>query len=160
MLKGDFRVEKMERKTKFRAALIVAALAGVCLLFLLRTFFLEDYFFMSKGIMSDLIRANLPTYYHMYDNIAAGGSFWTWHIGIGASRFTHADVVMDPFTYILFLGGRSHIPDMFIWLFIIKGIATAVTAFLYISHFKIDQRICGFCAILYALSGNLIVLWQ
>lgn len=133
--------------------LLTAVLCAVMILILLRTFWGEGYFFFSKGIMSDLVRINLPTYYSLYDSIASGGSFWTWHIGIGTSAFAHADVIMDPFTYILFLRGREHIPDMFLWLQVCKTICMAVAAYLYLSWFKLDARVCVLCANLYALSG-------
>lgn len=144
---------KSEKRNRYLYLLLTAGLAAVSILFLLRTFFLQDYYFLSKGIMSDLVRANLPTYYQLYDNIAAGGSFWTWHIGIGASMFTHADVVMDPFTYLVFLRGREYIPDLFIWIPICKTICAAIAAYLYLSWFKFDWRVCVLCANLYAISG-------
>lgn len=144
---------KSEKRNRYLYLLLTAGLAAVSIFFLLRTFFLQEYYFLSKGIMSDLVRANLPTYYQLYDNIAAGGSFWTWHIGIGASMFTHADVVMDPFTYLVFLGGRENIPDMFVWIPVCKTVCAAVAAYLYLSWFKLDWRVCVLCANLYALSG-------
>ena len=144
---------KIAKKNSYIPVLLTALLSAGSILFLLRTFFLEDYYFLSYGTMSDLIRANLPTYYQLYDNLASGGGFWTWHIGIGASMFTHADVVMDPFTYIAFLGGREHIPDMFVWVPVCKTVCAAIAAYLYLSWFKFDWRICVMCANLYAISG-------
>lgn len=145
-------MNRVKRNTNLYLLLTVI-LSAVMILLLLRTFWSEGYFFLSRGIMSDLVRINLPTYYSLYDSLVSGGSFWTWHIGIGSSVYTHADVVMDPFTYILFLRGREHIPDMFLWLQISKTICMAVAAYLYLSWFKLDARVCVLCANLYALSG-------
>ena len=79
---------------------------GLAVLFfsfvIFRKYIFEGYYFFSQGILSDLLRANLPVYYHMYDSIMEGGNFWSWSMGIGTSMFTHGDVFFDPFTYLVF----------------------------------------------------------
>ncbi len=125
---------------------------------LLRTFIFKGYDFLSTGIMNDLIRANLPTYYQMYDSVFSGGNFWSWRMGIGTSMFTHADVVFDPFTYILFLGGRDNIQHMFLWYQIAKFLTEAVVCFFYLRYFKLDRPVCSLGAVLYAVSGYSVIM--
>lgn len=115
-------------------------------------FLFGGYYFFTKGILSDLLRANLPTYYGLYDAFKSGG-IWSWSMGIGDTIFTHADVFGDPFTYIIFLGGREHIPDMFIWHFLIKLVFEGITCYFYLHHFNISRAACVYGSVLYAFSG-------
>lgn len=126
--------------------------------FIFRQYIFDGYYFLSKIFMTDLLRANLPTYYQLYDSIASGGNFWSWKMGIGTSMFTHADVYFDPFTYIVFIFGRNFIPNMMIWLFVIKLLAEGLSFFSYISYFKIEKRACGIAAIIYAFSGYSLIM--
>lgn len=126
--------------------------------FLLRTYLFRGYDFLSTGIMDDLIRANLPTYTHIYDSIMSGGNFWSWRMGIGTSMFSHADVIFDPFVYILFLFGRDNIQSMFIWYQIAKLLAEAVACYYYLRYFHLDQPICAFGSTLYAFSGYSVIM--
>ena len=116
--------------------LILLVLSIVLLsLIIFRKFLFGGYSFLTKGILSELLRANLPTYYGLYDAFKSGG-IWSWSMGIGDTIFTHADVLGDPFTYIIFLGGRAHIPDMFIWHFLIKLVFEGITCYFYLFHFN------------------------
>lgn len=146
-------MEKAAQKASYRYVLWTAGLAAVAALVLLYTFWGEGYLFLSRDAMSDLLRVNLPTYYQLYDAIASGGSCWNWRMGIGTSMFAHADVVCDPFTYLLFLRGREHIPEMFVWVPACKTVCAAAAACLYFRWFRLDGQVCAFCAVLYAISG-------
>lgn len=135
---------------------------GLAVLFfsfvIFRKYIFEGYYFFSQGILSDLLRANLPVYYHMYDSIMEGGNFWSWSMGIGTSMFTHGDVFFDPFTYLVFLFGREHIPDMMLWLFITKLVFEGVAFYAYANYFKIDGRACLAASVLYAFSGYSLIM--
>ncbi len=138
----------------------IAIIAGILVLavVILRQYILDGYYFMSKGVLSDLLRANLPTYYHMYDAITEGGFFWSWQMGIGTSMFTHADVYFDPFTYILFIFGRDYIPHMMIWLFVAKLVCEGAAFFSYLDYFKLDRKASLIAALLYAFSGYSLIM--
>lgn len=142
---------KLKNKKYLVGAVIISL--GVSLL-LYRFCFLHGYFFLSNGIMSDLVRANLPTYYLFYDKLTSGEmSLWSWKMGIGTDVFSHADIVGDPFTYLLFIRGREHIPDMFVWNQIARNIAATITMYYYLSEFKIEKLVCLFGSVMYAFSG-------
>lgn len=127
-------------------------------LFIFRQYIFGGYYLLSKGFMSDLLRANLPAYYLLYDSIEAGGNFWSWKMGIGTSMFTHADGYIDPFTYITFIFGRDYIPNMMVWLFVTKLVFEGISFFAYIDYFKIDKRAGLIASIMYAFSGYSLVI--
>jgi uncharacterized membrane protein YfhO len=140
-------------RTKYIIPLILLVLCTSIIVF--HRYLFDGYYLLH----SDLLRANLPTYYHMYDSIFLGQSgFWSWRMGIGTSMFSHADVYFDPFTYIVFLGGRANIPAMFVWLLIIKVIFEALSFFTYITYFDIDKRAAVIASFCYAFSGYSLVV--
>lgn len=53
--------------------LVIAALS----VFVFRQYVIDGFVLCSKGLWSDLLRANLPTYYQLYDSILEGGNFWS-----------------------------------------------------------------------------------
>lgn len=122
-----------------------------------RKYLFEGYYFITKGIWSDLLRANLPTYYLMFDSIK-NGTFWSWKMGIGTSIFSHGDVLFDPFTYIIFILGRSRIPQMMVVSLIVKLVFEGVAIKKYLDEFKMDGRAKVIAAILYSFSGYSLIM--
>lgn len=151
--KREVSIKEIKNSKHKPIPLILLVLSIVLLsLIIFRKFLFGGYYFFTKGILSDLLRANLPTYYGLYDAFKSGG-IWSWSMGIGDTIFTHADVLGDPFTYIIFLGGRAHIPDMFIWHFLIKLVFEGITCYFYLFHFKISRIACVYGSVLYVFSG-------
>lgn len=118
----------------------------------------DGKYFLPKGILSDTLRISLPTYYHMYDNLIKDTNFWSWSIGIGTSMFAHADVYCDPFTYIIFLGGRDLIPQMLIWSLVIKIICEALSFSYYLRFYSLHKYAVIFASVVYAFSGYSLVM--
>ena len=114
------------------------------------------YEMLGRGIFSDLIRANLPTYYMMFDHLGKG--FWSWNMGIGTSILTHADAIFDPFTYICFLFGRDYIPQMIVWCFVVKLIFGAIAFFFYLRYFHIHPASIFIGSLLYAMNGYFMIM--
>lgn len=77
-------MQKKYENTKW----IFLTISGILLIsiFVFRRYLFQGYYFFSLGMLSDLIRANVPTYYQLYDSIANGGIYWSWKMGIGTSR--------------------------------------------------------------------------
>ena len=138
--------------------LLIAGTIFVISLIVFRKYIFEGYHFLSQDFLGDLLRANLPTYYQMYDSISEGGYFWSWRMGIGTSMFSHADVYFDPFTYILFIFGRDSIPAMMIWLFVVKLMAEGICFYMYLDHFHLDKRSSAIASILYAFCGYSMIM--
>lgn len=123
-----------------------------------RQYIFGNYYFLSKGLWSDLVRVNLPTYYQLFDSIKEGGIFWSWKMGIGTDAFSHADVFFDPFTYILFIKGRSGIPYMMVWLFIVKLVFQGISMNFYLKYLKINPWASAIASVLYAFSGYSLIM--
>ena len=121
-------------------------------------YIVQGNLFLPKGVLSDILRVNLPTYYHMYDNLLVDGNLWSWSMGLGTSMFAHADVYCDPFTYIIFIGGRNHIPQMLIWSFIVKIVFEALAFGYYLDYFKINKFAIIAASVLYAFSGYSLIM--
>lgn len=79
-------------------------------------------------------------------------------MGIGTSMFTHGDAIFDPFTYIVFLGGRENIPNLFIWCFVIKLIAEGIAFYLYLKHFELNPYAIVIASIFYSFSGYSLIM--
>ena len=80
-------------------------------------------------------------------------SLWSWKMGIGTSVFSHADIAGDPFTYLIFMFGRDHIPDMFVWNQIARNIVATIVMYFYLSEFEIEKIVCMLGSVMYAFSG-------
>ena len=146
------------KKKKIIDISILSAFIFVISLIIFRRYILGGYYFLSKEYLGDSLRVSLPTYYHLYDNLFGGeGGFWSWRMGIGTSMFSHGEFFFDPLTYIVFLGGREHIPDMMIWCFIVRIIAMGIVFYLYISHFKLRREACIIASMAYAFCGSVLI---
>lgn len=127
-------------------------------LIVFRRYIYEPYYLFNNRMLSDIVRANVPTYYHMFDAIEKGGYFWSWQMGVGTSMFSHADSYFDPFVYIVFIFGKEHILDMLVWMFITKLICEGIAFYLYISYFGIDNKAAIFASVIYAFSGYSMIV--
>ena len=87
--------------------LCITVLIICCIL--LYQYLIYGFYLLNSGILSDIIRANVPWYSMMYDAIEKGIYFWSWNMGIGTSMFSHADSICDPFVYILYIFGKENI---------------------------------------------------
>lgn len=150
-------MNKNIKKNKQYYMWIILAVIGVAFIVFLQYLY-NGHYFLSKGVWSDLLRVNLPTYYQMYDSFSTEGYMWSWNMGIGTSMFSHADVYFDPFTYILFIFGREYIPNMMIIMYLVKLVCEGITFYTYIDYFKIDKRAGVISAVLYAFCGYSLVM--
>lgn len=160
MFTQDKIIKRYRKKSGYRISIIflmagIAALVLFFLLFVLEKYLFEGYEMLGLGLFSDLIRANLPTYYAIYDNF---GNLWSWSMGIGTSMFSHADAIFDPFTYICFLFGRAHIPQMIVWSFIIKLIAAGIVFAVFLEYFRLHPIAVLVGSVLYVFCGYNMVM--
>lgn len=119
----------------------------------------QGYELVSLKLNSDLVRANLPTYISMYDLLFEGTEgLWSWRMGIGNSMVSHFDVFFDPFTYIMFLAGRSHIGYMMVWSMLIKIVAEGIAISYYLRLFTNDKIAIIFASVLYSFSGYSLIM--
>lgn len=121
-------------------------------------YLIEKNPFMSQGVLSDLLRANLPTYIMFYDEFTQGFSFWNWSMGIGTSIFSHADTIFDPFMYITFIGGRDGIAYMMGWSFLAKLVCGALAMVALLSYYKLDDKAIIIASTMYAFCGYSMIM--
>lgn len=121
-------------------------------------FIIHGHGFLFDGVLSDLLRANYPVYCDLHDRIANGWSFWSWNMGIGTSVLTHADVMFDPFTYIIFIFGKEHIAGMMVWSLVAKLICEGISMSLLLRYFKFDDRAVIVASISYAFCGYSLIM--
>lgn len=143
---------------KINIRIIIIAILIVFSMLVFYQYLFQGKLFLPKGILSDIIRVNLPTYYHIYDNILTSGNLWSWSMGIGTSMFVHADALFDPFTYIIFLFGREGIPSMLVWSFIVKILFEGICFSYYISYFKLNKFAVICSSVMYAYCGYSIIM--
>lgn len=119
---------------------------------------LKNHIFLFSGILSDLVRINLPTYYLIYDNLYNGVCLWSWEMGIGTSLLTHADAIFDPFTYILFVNGRESIPSMMIYYFMSKIMIEGIACYFYLNKFSFSRWNIIISSIAYSFCGYSLIM--
>ena len=148
----------MNSKKKMQESVAIVMLISFASLIVFRKYIFEGYYLMSQGALSDIIRANLPTYYQFFDGLFVEHNFWSWKMGIGMSMFTHGDVYFDPFVYVLFIFGRDKIPDMLIWMMLIKLLAEGLTMSMYLRYFKLNSFAIILASSMYAFSGYSLIM--
>lgn len=151
-------MNKSYKKQWIKESLIICALVLITSMIVFRRYIFEGYYLLSQGVMSDTLRANLPTYIQMYDSLFKDHNFWSWKMGIGTSMFTHADVYFDPFVYILFIKGREGIQSMLVWMMIIKLIVEALAMGMYLRFFNLKSEATIIGAVMYAFSGYSLIM--
>jgi uncharacterized membrane protein YfhO len=146
------------RKSKYFLFLL-ALLTGISLL-LYREYVFGGKLFLFEDFGSDSVRVSLPTYLYYFEWLKNGMPLWSDKMGIGTSILSHSEIIFDPFTYLLFIFGKSKIIYMFTYIVIIKIILSGVFFWMLAGKFKLSQyaRIIG--ALTYAFGGYIIVFGQ
>ncbi len=148
----------VKKKNKLKGCALVAGCSLLICLVVLRHYIFGGYYFISKESLGDMLRTTLPAYYMIYDTIFCGsGGLWTWRIGLGSSFFVHGSTLYDPFTYIVFLGGRANIPTMIVWSYVARIVASGIAFFCYIDEFELDYRATVISAVVYSFCGISII---
>ena len=137
--------------------IVILITSGISILMFNQYIFGGAYYIASDAFSSDTIRIYIPTYYMMYDNLAEGWSWWSMQMGLGTSMMSHADVYFDPFTYILFIFGRTKIAAMVIYMVIAKILCSALTFKLYADYIGTKGWPSTIASVMYAFSGFAII---
>lgn len=138
----------------------LAAILLFMSLILYRNYIFGGKLFLFEDFGSDTVRVSLPTYIYFFDWFRNGLPLWSDKMGIGTSILSHSEIIFDPFTYILFIFGKSRIIYMFIYIVIIKIILSGLFFRMFIGKYKLSSyaKIVG--AITYAFGGYMIVMGQ
>lgn len=145
-------------KNRLEIPIISMIVLGIGMVLLRRQLF-QGYLLTSIKWNSDLVRANLPTYIMMYDFLFSGTEgLWSWRMGAGTSIVSHFDVFFDPFTYVTFLVGRSHIAYMMVWSLLLKLVCSGVSISIYIREFTKDIYAITVASVMYAFTGYALIM--
>lgn len=143
--------------------LVLLALLIFMSLALYRHYVFGGRLFLFEDFGSDSVRVSLPTYVYLFDWFKNGMPLWSDKMGIGTSVLSHGDIIFDPFTYILFIFGKSKIIYMFVYMVIAKIIFSGIFFGTFLgkySNYKLSSysKIIG--ALTYAFGGYMIVTGQ
>jgi len=155
-MKNKISLQKKYQNVYVNFAIILLIMFFSSIIF--RKYIFQGYPFLSQGVLSDLLRVNLPVYIHLFDSICQGGFFWSWSMGIGTSMFAHADVYFDPFTYICLLGGRDNIAQLLIWSFVIKLVCEGIAFSYYARYFGINSFAVVIASVMYSFCGYSMIM--
>lgn len=139
-------------------AFIIVIFVLLISIIVFRHYIFGGYYLLSKDNLGDSLRVTLPAYYNLYDNLFGGNSgFWSWRMGLGTSMIALADITFDPLTYIVFIRGRAHIPDMLVWHIVARFVSMGLAFYCYISYFKLSRYARVVSSVMYAFCGISIV---
>lgn len=145
---------------KHKDFLFLTAILIYMALFLYREYVFGGKLFLFEDFGSDSVRVSLPTYIYFFDWFRNGMPLWSDKMGIGTSILSHADIIFDPFTYILYIFGKSKIIYMFIYMVVIKTILSGIFFWMFLGKYKLSPYAKIIGAITYAFGGYMIVMGQ
>ena len=147
------------RGAKWSIELGITLLIGILSVFIFREYLFNGEIFAAQtGIKSDLIRINLPTYIHLYDALTQGFHLWSWEMGLGTEMMTHADCYFDPFTYIMFIGGRDNIANLMVWSLIAKILCEGLAFSFFIRKYCKHNSSVIISSVAYAFCGYSLIM--
>jgi len=145
---------------KHKDFLLLTAILLFMSLILYREYIFGGRLFLFEDFGSDSVRVSLPTYYYFHDWLKGGMPLWSDQMGIGTSVLSHADIVFDPFTYVLFLFGKNNIIYMFVYMVIAKIILSGIFFWIILDKYKLSSYAKIIGGITYAFGGYMIVTGQ
>ena len=109
----------------------------------------------------DMGQGYMTFYYFLYDIVFNHKSiFYDYVLGMGSNMYGGfmADGLLNPTTFIIFLGGRENIPYMFSFVLILKMSFIAITSYILFNKLNKECRFYNIIfSILYALSGYVLM---
>lgn len=158
---GDSILKQMQvmKKHDMRTSSVIAILTLlICCLLFQKYIFGGEYYIFSDAVSNDTIRASIPTYHMLYDYLKEGWSWWSMRMALGTTMLSHSDVMLDPFTYLLFIFGKSHIDTMVVYMTIAKIICSAVFFNVYLQSFRLVPTARVIASLAYAFNGFNIIM--
>lgn len=135
---------------------IVALIAGIIIY---RSCIFAPYDYVFDYIGSDSVRQLYPSYYWLYETLFEDvPSLWSLNMGLGTSVFSHSEIVLNPLTYILYLGGKANIGHMFVWLIIAGMCLSSISVNLWLGLFGLNELARIIAASCYTVSGWLVIM--
>ena len=159
-MKKHFNIKLSDLVKNHKDFLFLTAILLLMSLILYRGYIFGGRLFLFVDFGSDSVRVSFPTYYYFLDWLKGGMPLWSDQMGIGTSVLSHADIVFDPFTYILFLFGKTNIINMFVYMVIAKIIFSGIFFWIFLDKYKLSSYAKIIGGITYAFCGYMIVNGQ
>ncbi len=148
---SDF-FEKVGKKGVFLAFGFIAIVA----FFVFKDFILQKKMFLYKDIGSDTLNGVLPYFAGMADYIHSYGTpKWSWAEGFGQSIF--AGFLRDPFQIISYIAGKNNIPQIFIYVEVLKIMLGGSIFYLFLKTLKISNFAATITSLMFSFSGFMII---
>lgn len=144
--------EKLGKKGIF----ICSALILLVAFFVFKDFILQKKMFLYKDIGSDTLNGVLPYFAGMADYIHSYGlPRWSWAEGLGQSIF--AGFIRDPFQLISYMAGPKALPQLFIYVEVLKIILGGSVFYMFLKTLKVSNFSSTIAALMFSFSGFMII---
>ena len=139
-----------------KGVFICSTLILIVAFFVFKDFMLQKKMFLYKDIGSDTLNGVLPYFAGMADYIAAYGlPKWSWAEGLGQCIF--AGFIRDPFQLISYAAGSKALPEIFIYIEVLKIILAGSIFYLFLKTLKVSNFSATLAALMFSFSGFMII---
>lgn len=150
------KVKEIVKKYGKEYMLLTLLLAIMCLILFRKYIFGGNYYFFQG---TDSVRTTFPAYYSLAKYFDEGWSWWSFHMGIGASQLSRFTAMSDPFNYVLYFN-HTNIERMIILAVSLRVIFAGVFFYSYLNVFEFKKEAKLLSSIAYAFSGYMIIMGQ
>ncbi len=139
---------------------ILPVLILIAAVVLYKDFLFGKNVFLFKDIGSDSYNFDFPKFYHLADYWERFGlPSWSFEQGLGQNMHPSW---FDPFTFLLVLGGKDHVANNLIYVFLLELILAGMFFYLFLRTLKVQGFLAVLGGFLYAFSGYMVLgtTWQ
>lgn len=139
-----------------KAFLIALLLITIVAFFVFKDFLLLKNVFQFKDIGSDTLNGMYPYYYHYADYFHKNG--WpTWSFAEGMGQGIMSGFLRDPFQLIPILIGTKSMPEIFIFIEVLKIVIAGGLFYLFLKALKISNYTAIIGSLLFSFCGFMII---
>lgn len=131
-------------------------LLTVIAFFVFKDYLMQEKIFLFKDIGSDTLNGTLPYHYFMANYISQYGlPTWSFAEGMGQSIF--AGFTRDPFIMLSYISGGKYIPNIFIYIEVLKILIAGIVFFKFLKLLKVSDYTAILGAALFSFCGFMII---
>lgn len=136
---------------------VFISLLLIMILIVFSRYIFGGYIYLFSDIGSDSINLYYPNWVLLSEYAEKGNWIVSWTFQQGMGQNISSVIGLEPFTTILILSGKSHIPSMIIWLEVAKVFLNGLLFFLYLREMKIKGLAQIIGSLSYAFIGYMIL---
>lgn len=139
-----------------KAIWVCLGIISLIAFFVFKDYILQNKVFLFKDIGSDTLNGVLPYHYFIADYLAKNGMpTWSFAEGMGQSIF--AGITRDPFMLLAYAMGTKSMPQIFIYVELIKLILGGLVFFTFLKMLKVSDFSAIIGGALFSFSGFMII---